>query len=68
VLAAAGWNQRDAPVFIQSFEQSNLKELRRMTRVRLVQLVDANDWRTASRAPERPARAGLFWLAHDMKH
>jgi glycerophosphoryl diester phosphodiesterase len=43
VLAAAGWNHRDAPVFIQSFEQSNLKELRRMTRVRLVQLVDAND-------------------------
>ena len=42
-LAEAGWNQRDAPVFIQSFEQSNLKELRRMTPVRLVQLVDAND-------------------------
>jgi glycerophosphoryl diester phosphodiesterase len=42
-LAAAGWNHRDAPVFIQSFEQSNLKELRRMTSVRLVQLVDAND-------------------------
>jgi glycerophosphoryl diester phosphodiesterase len=43
VLAAAGWNHRDAPVFIQSFEQSNLKELRKMTPVRLVQLVDAND-------------------------
>ena len=43
VLAAAGWNRRDAPVFIQSFEQSNLKELSRMTKVRLVQLVDAND-------------------------
>jgi len=42
-LAEAGWNRRDAPVFIQSFEQSNLKELRRMTPVRLVQLVDAND-------------------------
>jgi glycerophosphoryl diester phosphodiesterase len=42
-LAAAGWNRRDAPVFIQSFEQSNLKELRRMTTVRLIQLVDAND-------------------------
>jgi glycerophosphoryl diester phosphodiesterase len=42
-LAAAGWNHRDAPVFIQSFEQSNLKELRKMTSVRLVQLVDAND-------------------------
>ena len=43
ILARAGWNRRDAPVFIQSFEQSNLKELRRMTPVRLVQLVDAND-------------------------
>lgn len=42
-LARAGWNHRDAPVFIQSFEQSNLKKLRRMTSVRLVQLVDAND-------------------------
>src|SRR4249920_2362243 len=42
-LARAGWNRRDAPVFIQSFEQSNLKELRKMTSVRLVQLVDAND-------------------------
>ena len=27
-LAGAGWNRRDAPVFIQSFEQGNLKELR----------------------------------------
>lgn len=43
ILAGAGWNHRDAPVFIQSFEQSNLKELRRLTSVRLVQLVDAND-------------------------
>ena len=42
-LRAAGWDRRDAPVFIQSFEQSNLKALRRMTNVRLVQLVDAND-------------------------
>ena len=43
ILQAAGWNHRNAPVFIQSFEQSNLKELRGMTRVPLVQLVDAND-------------------------
>ncbi|MFL6564866.1 MAG: glycerophosphodiester phosphodiesterase [Burkholderiales bacterium] len=42
-LARAGWNRRDAPVFIQSFEQSNLKELRKMTPIRLIQLVDAND-------------------------
>jgi glycerophosphoryl diester phosphodiesterase len=42
VLRAAGWDRRRDPVFIQSFEQSNLKRLNRMTRVRLVQLVDAN--------------------------
>lgn len=42
-LRAAGWDRRDAPVFIQSFEQSNLKELSRLTKIRLIQLVDAND-------------------------
>jgi len=42
-LTLAGWNHRFAPVFIQSFEQGNLKELSKLTRVRLIQLVDAND-------------------------
>jgi glycerophosphoryl diester phosphodiesterase len=42
-LRRAGWNDRRAPVYIQSFEQSNLKLLNRLTGVRLVQLVDAND-------------------------
>jgi glycerophosphoryl diester phosphodiesterase len=42
-LKKAGLDHRRAPVFIQSFEQSNLKQLNRMTDVRLVQLVDAND-------------------------
>lgn len=42
-LARAGWNHRRAPVYIQSFEQANLQALRKMTSVRLVQLVDAND-------------------------
>jgi glycerophosphoryl diester phosphodiesterase len=37
-LDKAGWNRRDAPVFIQSFEQGNLRELRKQTRVRLIQL------------------------------
>jgi glycerophosphoryl diester phosphodiesterase len=41
-LRKAGLDRRGAPVFIQSFEQSNLKQLDRMTDVRLVQLVDAN--------------------------
>jgi glycerophosphoryl diester phosphodiesterase len=43
VLRREGWNDRRAPVFIQSFEQSNLKRLDNLTDVRLVQLVDAND-------------------------
>jgi glycerophosphoryl diester phosphodiesterase len=43
VLDDYGWNRRHAPVFIQSFEQSNLRWLNRRTDVRLVQLVDAND-------------------------
>jgi glycerophosphoryl diester phosphodiesterase len=30
-LRRAGWNGRRAPVFIQSFEQSNLKRLNGMT-------------------------------------
>jgi glycerophosphoryl diester phosphodiesterase len=42
-LRKAGLDHRRAPVFIQSFEQSNLRQLNRMTDVRLVQLVDAND-------------------------
>jgi len=45
VLSAAGWNQRNAPVFIQSFETANLRYLRSKTSVRLIQLVDANDVR-----------------------
>jgi len=43
VLQRHGWNHRGAPVFIQSFEQANLKYLRTKTSVRLVQLVDADD-------------------------
>ena len=42
-LKKNGLNSRNSPVFIQSFEQSNLKELNTMTRVRLIQLMDAND-------------------------
>ena len=41
--SAPAWNRRRSPVFIQSFEQSNLQRLNRMIDVRLVQLVDAND-------------------------
>ena len=43
VLKKNGLNSRSSRVFIQSFEQANLKQLNTMTPVRLVQLVDAND-------------------------
>ena len=41
VLSANGWNHREAPVYIQSFETQNLRALRDVTRVKLVQLLDA---------------------------
>ena len=34
-----GYREKDSPVFIQSFETANLKKLRRMTKVSLVQLL-----------------------------
>jgi glycerophosphoryl diester phosphodiesterase len=71
VLTHAGWNHRDAPVFIQSFETANLRYLRTKTRIKLIQLVDADDLNPdgslAFNAPyDRPydwtatGRAGLF--------
>ena len=39
VLAANGWNTREAPVFIQSFEVAGLKEIRSLTTARIVQLL-----------------------------
>ncbi|MBX9766546.1 MAG: hypothetical protein K2X47_04675, partial [Bdellovibrionales bacterium] len=40
LLARYGYNQRSSPIFIQSFETSNLRELRKQTPVRLIQLLD----------------------------
>jgi glycerophosphoryl diester phosphodiesterase len=37
-LEAHGWHTREAPVFIQSFEAGNLRELHKKTSVRLIQL------------------------------
>ena len=42
-LHAAYGNRSDAPVFIQSFEVSNLQYLHTKTSIRLIQLVDADD-------------------------
>jgi glycerophosphoryl diester phosphodiesterase len=41
MLAKYGYENADDPVFIQSFEVGNLKALRTATRLRLIQLVDA---------------------------
>jgi glycerophosphoryl diester phosphodiesterase len=55
-LEKHGWNRREAPVFIQSFESGNLRDLRKLTTVRLTQLVDG-------RWPERLTDAGLKTIA-----
>lgn len=39
VLTKNGWNSKDAPVYVQSFEVANLKALRKQSTVRLVQLL-----------------------------
>ena len=47
-LHGAGWREAEDPVFIQSFETENLRRLRETTRLRLVQLMEAEgrpyDW------------------------
>lgn len=40
-LAEHGWNRADAPVYIQSFETTNLRTLRAATPVKLIQLLGA---------------------------
>jgi glycerophosphoryl diester phosphodiesterase len=42
LLERYGYRGPDAPVFVQSFETANLRKLRGMTRVRLVQLLGAS--------------------------
>ena len=44
VLTGYGYTKKDSPVIIQSFEVSNLQYLRPKTAVRLVQLVDGDDY------------------------
>jgi glycerophosphoryl diester phosphodiesterase len=43
VLKKNGLNKKKSPVFLQSFEPGSLQKLNHMTKVRLIQLVDAND-------------------------
>ncbi|KAL7682597.1 putative PLC-like phosphodiesterase, TIM beta/alpha-barrel domain superfamily [Plasmopara halstedii] len=42
LLTKYGWNHADAPVLIQSFETENLRELKKVTNLTLVQLIDAD--------------------------
>ncbi len=53
-LRKAKWDRADAPVFIQSFEVNNLKALHARTKIRLIQLMDA-DGGPADRAVARYA-------------
>ncbi|MEC5163468.1 glycerophosphoryl diester phosphodiesterase [Janthinobacterium sp. CG_S6] len=39
-LVAGGYRGKDAAVYLQSFEVANLKELRSLTKMRIVQLID----------------------------
>lgn len=42
ILAEYGYTKKESPVIIQSFEVSNLQQLRKQTDVRLVQLIDGD--------------------------
>ena len=42
-LDKAGWNSKDAPVYVQSFEVANLQYIRSKSTLKLVQLLDAED-------------------------
>ena len=44
IINAAGWNSKDAPIFVQSFEPGSLKEMRNKgLKTKLIQLIDADD-------------------------
>jgi glycerophosphoryl diester phosphodiesterase len=65
-LGQMGYRKKSDPVFIQSFEVGNLQRLRKLTKLRLVQLIDANG-APADRPELRPAamvgRDGLAAIA-----
>ena len=65
-LKTAGWDSRDAPVFIQSFEVANLTRLHAMTKIRLIQLLDGTGRPADDAAPSYAAMitpAGLRAIA-----
>ncbi|AXJ94468.1 MULTISPECIES: glycerophosphodiester phosphodiesterase [unclassified Sphingomonas] len=65
-LKAAGWSTATAPVFIQSFEENNLKRIHTMTGIRLIQLVAGEGGPADGAAPSYAAMltpAGLKRIA-----
>jgi len=63
-IIAAGWNSNTAPVFVQSFEPSSLKEMRaKGLKVRMVQLIDADgyDFRTGGMTYAPPFDRPYDW-------
>lgn len=52
-LERNGYKGKNAPVFIQSFEVANLKTLRSLTKIRLVQLIDNPNNRPAANGTPR---------------
>ena len=54
-LGKADWDRADAPVFVQSFEVENLKRLHARTKVRLIQLMDAQGGPADGAAPSYAA-------------
>ncbi|MDP5277767.1 glycerophosphodiester phosphodiesterase [Sphingomonas sp. DG1-23] len=62
-LREAGWDRADAPVFIQSFEVANLKQLKAMTQVPLIQLMSASGGPADGAEPSYKAMATPAGLA-----
>ncbi len=62
-LKLAGWDSADAPVFIQSFEVQNLKRIRAMTGIRLIQLMDVGGAPADGAAPSYAAMLTAEGLA-----
>lgn len=63
-IRVAGWNSKTAPVFVQSFEPSSLKEMRtKGLKVRMVQLIDAEgyDFKTGRLTYAPPFHTPYDW-------
>ena len=67
-LHAAGWDSPEAPVFIQSFEVANLRRIAALTRLRLIQLVDATGAPADGAAPSYAAMVAPAGLAEVARH